>query len=192
NCRALRTTEPMVVPSLKAGIATRTFDSGKTRRKTAGTAVDASLSMFLATRQRGRRQGSQCFPPSPGRRNPGYKSFANIFKVGRKHKSFSLPVVHIWESYPGRWMSEVLLPPSRLQVYATPHISRAHRHGYIPFEPMYECPRVFALEEWDLGRFGGQADVIEIYPHHRERAVESKAIPPAAADPQRPPAGHGP
>src|SRR5207249_10574961 len=99
NCRALRTTEPMVVPSLKAGIATRTFDSGKARRKTAGTAVDASLSMFLATRQWGRRQGSQCFPPSPGRRNPGYKGFANIFKVGRKDKSFSLPVLHMWESY---------------------------------------------------------------------------------------------
>src|SRR5439155_13764921 len=43
---------------------------------------------------------------------------------------------------------------SRLQVYARPQISRAHRHGYIPREPIQDCPRVFALERWDLGQLG--------------------------------------
>src|SRR5207302_4685265 len=30
----------------------------------------------------------------------------------------------------------------------------AHRHGYIPWRPIWDCPRVFALEGWDLGRLG--------------------------------------
>src|SRR5207249_7345171 len=97
----------------------------------------------------------------------------------------------MWESYPVGWMSEVLLPPSRLQVYARPHITRAHRHGYIPFEPMWECPRVLAFEIWTLGRLGEEFDAIEIHPHNCKRSVGPKEIPPAAADPQRPPAGHG-
>src|SRR5437773_989510 len=42
------------------------------------------------------------------------------------------------------------------------------------------------------GAIGGQADVIEIHPHFCERSMGPKATPPAAADSQRPPAGHRP
>src|SRR5207244_13300854 len=109
NCRAFRTTEPIVGPSLKAGMATRIFESGNARRKTAGTVVDALLSMFLSARQRGGRQGSRCLPPAPRRRNRGYKGFADIFKVGWRSKSFSLRLTSYLEVEPSRMNAHVFV-----------------------------------------------------------------------------------
>src|SRR6266511_6191069 len=60
NCRALRTTEPIVVPSLYAGMAAMIFDSGNVFRNTAGTGADSSSSIerFLVTRGRTDLPGS--------------------------------------------------------------------------------------------------------------------------------------
>src|SRR5438552_7301972 len=80
---------------------------------------------------------------------------------------------------------------SEVEVYEQPQWSSVHRHGYIPRGPIWNCPRVFAFEEWDLRRLGEEFDAIEIHTHLWERSVGPKAIPPAAADPQRPPARHG-
>src|SRR5437667_6428714 len=193
NWRAFRTTEPMVAPSLKAGMATRIFESGNARRKTAGTAVDASLSMFLSTRQLGGRQGSRWLPPVPGRRNRCYKGFADIFKVGRNGKSLSLPALHTSKPNRAGRMSVVFVAMV-VGLRSTKDRSRHVCIGTVisPLSPCGECPRVFAFDGWDLGRLGEEFDAIEIHPHLCERSVGPKAIPPAAADPQRPPARHGP
>src|SRR5438876_5054396 len=52
-------------------------------------------------------------------------------------------------------------------------------------------PAGLGLRCMGLGAIGGQADVIEIDPHLCERFLGPEEIPPAAADPQRPLAGHG-
>src|SRR5207247_5457407 len=52
-------------------------------------------------------------------------------------------------------------------------------------------PAGLGLRVMGPGAIGGQADVIEIHPHLCERSLGSKETPPAAADPQRPSAGHG-
>src|SRR5207249_11710757 len=49
NCLAFRTTEPIVAPSLYAGIAATILDSTRARRRTGGAGVDASSSMLLST-----------------------------------------------------------------------------------------------------------------------------------------------
>src|SRR5207247_1010885 len=66
NWRAFRTTEPMVAPSLKAGMATRILESGNARRKTAGTVVDGSLSMFylLVPEEAGKEADVSLRPPT--------------------------------------------------------------------------------------------------------------------------------
>src|SRR5436853_6900455 len=49
NCLAFRTTEPIVAPSLYAGIAAPILDSTRARRRTGGAGVDASSIMLLST-----------------------------------------------------------------------------------------------------------------------------------------------
>src|SRR5438067_8170484 len=51
-------------------------------------------------------------------------------------------------------------------------------------------PAGLGLRVMGPGATGGQADVIEIDPHFCERSLGPEEIPPAAADPQRPPPGH--
>src|SRR5439155_23796244 len=80
-CRALRTTEPIVAPSLKAGMATKIFDSGEVRRKTAGTGEETFLSMALSTLHSEVEQGNLA-SSEPPRRNPRYNGFARIFRAG--------------------------------------------------------------------------------------------------------------
>src|SRR5207249_7630665 len=53
-------------------------------------------------------------------------------------------------------------------------------------------PAGLGLRRMGPEAIGGQADVIEIDPHLCDRSLGSKETPPAAADPQRPPAGHRP
>src|SRR5947208_13589192 len=51
-------------------------------------------------------------------------------------------------------------------------------------------PAGLGLRVMGSGAIGGQADVSENHPYFCERSLGSKKTPPAAADPQRPPAGH--
>src|SRR5438093_9868321 len=60
-----------------------------------------------------------------------------------------------------------------------------------PLRAHLGSPAGLRLRTMGPGAIGGQADVIEIHTHHRERSVGPKEIPPAAANPERPPAGHG-
>src|SRR5207253_11382515 len=52
-------------------------------------------------------------------------------------------------------------------------------------------PAGLGLRRMGFGAIGGQADVIEIDTHLCERSLGPQATPPAVADPQRPPPGHG-
>ena len=100
-------------------------------------------------------------PSGPRRRNRRYKGFADIFKVGRNGKSFSLPVTIYVQIEPGRMNVRCFRRDGRRsQVYERLHWSCVQRHGYIPSEPIRYSPRVFAFEGWDLGRLGEEFDAI--------------------------------
>src|SRR5437660_3491024 len=60
-----------------------------------------------------------------------------------------------------------------------------------PLRAHLGSPAGLRLRTMGPGATGGQANVIEIHPNFLELAVGPKAIPPAVANPQRPPAGHG-
>src|SRR5207249_5106036 len=82
NCLALRTTEPIVGPSLYAGIAATILDSTRVCRRTAGTGADASLSMLLSTLNLEVGQGRPCFPPSPHGEIPAIRVLPEFSEPG--------------------------------------------------------------------------------------------------------------
>src|SRR5438309_4994268 len=98
NCLALRTTEPIVGPSLYAGIAATILDSTRVRRRTAGTGADASLSMWLSTLHSEVEQGSLASLQAPEGGIPTIRVLPTFSKSDEKSLPFSLPVLDALDS----------------------------------------------------------------------------------------------
>src|SRR6266699_4479929 len=66
NCRAFNTTDPIVAPSLYAGIAAMILDSEESFRRTAGTEADTCLSISPSLRSRWASRACRVGPERAG------------------------------------------------------------------------------------------------------------------------------